>query len=389
MRTNTAADINTNWQLNGIVKPAHVNALTRSIIYDYVVTREMLDEWPNNEIDVDELLGGSKIRGVSGEYHVLINAAVPANKVLLFKADRAGSEGDADIHIHSLQGYSAKISGTEAHCHLWFHTTGSFGAVSLVSVGANTHVGAFDMEAGVNVPSGGEFIYERAISNLPESSDPGTVISKEMWLSNGSGSDQEEVLILYDETRGPTAAEAGARAQELLGKGLLPVLYTANTPTDPDSQGHISFSYLAHISMGCDLLFYDQWNSQYIKIKYNSTTGKYYQWGTEKIEDSGYVINAPDALSSSNPNVITNVTIFNTAAALIKRHFSPPLIYAVTQQGRTVEYYAQLEFTAHYADSTDLYRITWHVEAPSVHARITAVLDSENMQTEWSYTPTN
>ena len=386
MRTNTDVGINTNWQLNGIVKPEHVNALTRSIIYDYVVTREMLDEWPNNEIDVDELLGGNKIRGVSGEYHVLINAPVPANKVLKFKADSAGGEGDANIHIHSLQGYTAKITGTETRCHLWFHTTGTFGAITFLSVGASTHAGAFDLEDDVTVPTGGEFIYERALGDLPESSNTGTVIAQEMWLSNGG--EQEEVLIMYDESHGPSAKEAGARAQELVGKGLLPVLYTAHTPEDPDNPKHISFAYLAHIGMGCDLWFYDQNSHRYIIIKYNSTTGEYYQWSTYNIETLGEVVKAPDGLSASNPNVTTNRSIFDYAEGLIHRSLNPPLIYSVTQQGRTVEYYAQLEFVAHNADSTDLYRITWHVEAPSVHARITAVLDAENMATEWTYTPT-
>lgn len=386
MRTNTDVGINTNWQLNGIVKPEHVNALTRSIIYDYVVTREMLDEWPNNEIDVDELLGGNKIRGVSGEYHVLINAAVPANKVLRFKADSAGGEGDTNVHIHSLQGYTAKITGTEARCHLWFHTTGTFGAITFLSVGASTHVGAFDLEDDTTVPSGGEFIYERALGDLPESSNPGTVIAQEMWLSNGS--EQEEVLILYDESRGPSAKEAGARAQELLGKGLLPVLYTADTPEDPDNPKHISFAYLAHIDMSCDLRFYDRYGERWIVIKYNSLRGEYYQWSTSNIEDRGHTVKAPDGLSASNPNVTTNRSVFDYAEGLIHRDLNPPLIYSVTQQGRTVEYYAQLEFVAHNDGSTDLYRITWHIEAPSVHARITALLDAENMTAEWTYTPT-
>lgn len=386
MRTNTDASINTNWQLNGIVKPEHVNALTRSIIYDYVVTREMMDDVSDNEIDVDELLGGNKIRGVSGEYHVLINAPVPANKFLRFKADSVGNDGDANIHIHSLQGYKAKITGGESHCHLWFHTTGTFGAITLTGVGASTHVGAFDLDGTVTVPADGEFIYERAVGDLPESAAPGATVSQEMWLSNGSF-DPEEVLILYN-ANGPTAKEAGARAQELLGKGLLPVVYTANTPDNPDSKGHIAFAYLAYITMGCDLQFYDRWNNRWIIIKYNSVNHEYYTWATEQIEDRGHVVGAPDGLSASTPDIITNRSRFDAAEALIKRDLNPPLIYKVSQQGRTVEYYAQLEFVAHYDNSTDLYRITWHLEAPSVHARISAVLDSENNQVEWFYTPT-
>jgi hypothetical protein len=193
---------------------------------------------------------------------------------------------------------------------------------------------------------------------------------------------------MYDESHGPSAKEAGARAQELVGKGLLPVLYTADTPENPDNPKHISFAYLAHISMGCDLWFYDQNSHRYIIIKYNSTTGEYYQWSTYNIETLGDVVKAPDGLSASNPNVTTNRSIFDYAEGLIHRDLNPPLIFKVTQQGKTIEYYAQLEFVAHNDGETDLYRITWHVEAPSVKARITAYLDAENMVTEWTYTPT-
>lgn len=202
MRTNPAVDINTNWQINGIVKPGHVNALTRSIKYDYVVTAQML-EGKTGTVDVDELLGGNKINGTTGEVHVLINTMVPDNVVLHFPASSVGGPtGTLKVHVHTIGPFTASI-GTSGipYIHHYFHTHGPAEAVTFTSLPHNMHVGAFILTEPMELMAGASFIYEMALAELPflDEQRPGT-IAREAWMSNaiGGGGDDSGRLIIGD-----------------------------------------------------------------------------------------------------------------------------------------------------------------------------------------------
>lgn len=202
MRTNPAVDINTNWQINGIVKPNHVNALTRSIKYDYVVTAQML-EGKTGTVDVDELLGGNKINGTTGEVHVLINTMVPDNVVLFFPANSVGGpSGTLKVHVHTIGPFTASV-GTSGIPYIdhYFHTHGPAEAVTFTSIPRSMHVGAFIMAEPIELMAGGTFIYEMALAELPflDEQHPGT-IAREAWMSNavGGGGDDSGRLIIGD-----------------------------------------------------------------------------------------------------------------------------------------------------------------------------------------------
>lgn len=200
MRTNASADINTDWALNQIVKPGHVNALTRSIKYDYVVTAQML-EGKTLTVDVDELLGGNKINGTTGEVHVLINTMVPDNVELYFPANSVGSpSGTLKVHVHTIGPFTASVGSSGIpHIEHYFHTHGPAEAVTFTSLPLNMHVGAFILAAPMELMPGSSFIYEMALGELPflDKQYPGT-IARQAWMSNavGGGGGRSNVLKL-------------------------------------------------------------------------------------------------------------------------------------------------------------------------------------------------
>lgn len=202
MRTNTSADINTDWAINQIVKPGHVNALTRSIKYDYVVTAQML-EGKTGTVDVDELLGGNKINGTTGEVHVLINTMVPDNVELFFPANSVGGpSGTLKVHVHTIGPFTASV-GTSGIPYIdhYFHTHGPAEAVTFTSIPRSMHVGAFIMAEPIELMAGGTFIYEMALAELPflDEQHPGSIV-KQAWMSNavGGGGGSDSILRIFD-----------------------------------------------------------------------------------------------------------------------------------------------------------------------------------------------
>lgn len=189
MRTNSDVDISTEWKIEDIVKPAHLNALTGSVPFDYVVTPEML-EGKSGTVNVDMLLGGGKINATTGIVHVLINTVVPDTVTLLFPADSVGgASGTLDVHIHTVGPFHATF-GTSVIPYIshYFHTRGAAEAVTLEGVSRNMHVGAFIMESPLELPAGGIFEYEMALGELPVlGEDAAGTISKHAWMSNAIG----------------------------------------------------------------------------------------------------------------------------------------------------------------------------------------------------------
>jgi hypothetical protein len=202
MRTNAAVDINTDWQINGIVKPNHVNALTRSIKYDYVLTAQMLEDKTGN-VDVFDLLNLGINQGtlVPGDTHILINTPVPDDVVLKFPGNQAGPSGHFNIHIYALGAFKADCTGTSPMISFFFHTHGTSGAVTLLGLGADVYVGSFALESALVLPIHyASFTYEMALGELPTLPEMGGTIRKAAWMSNatGAGGDDSGRLIIGD-----------------------------------------------------------------------------------------------------------------------------------------------------------------------------------------------
>ena len=148
MKTNEKQNVKTDWAISGIVKPDHMNSLTRHVPYDYIITDKML-EGKDGSIDVDLLLnpanpdtgdeGGGMIHGRTGEYHVLINTPVPDNIILEFPARSIGDgEGELKVHVYAFGPYKARVtpgaSAPNPHITHYFHTAGEENAVTFYSL---------------------------------------------------------------------------------------------------------------------------------------------------------------------------------------------------------------------------------------------------------------
>lgn len=201
MRTNDASDIHDDWNLTSqkIVKPKHLNALTRSVQYDYVITGATL-EGKSGTVDVDELLGGNVVNGVTGECRILVNTNVPDNITLYFPADSVGGpSGTLKVHVYTVGPFKASLgqSGIPNIIH-YFHTHGEIEAVTLVNASHNMYVGSFVMASAVELGPGSSFTYEAALGALPVPASGATVaIMQKSWMTNGDIGVVPEVPITH------------------------------------------------------------------------------------------------------------------------------------------------------------------------------------------------
>lgn len=211
MKTNEKQNIKTDWAVSGIVKPDHMNSLTRHVPYDYIITDKML-EGLTGTVDVDLLLnpadpdagdeGGGMIHGRTGEYHVLINAPVPENVILQFPASSTGHlTGDLKVHVYAFGPYKARVSAGASSPNSsithYFHTAGDENAVSLYGVGYNTYVGSFDLPYGIELGQHYTFCYEKALGSIPSQPQAeNATIEHKAWMSNAI--DNGSVLRIFD-----------------------------------------------------------------------------------------------------------------------------------------------------------------------------------------------
>ena len=216
MLNNPDTGIRTDFTLDNPVKPANMNALAGSIQYDYVITSKML-EGKSGEVSVDELLGGNKIYGLTGEFHVLINTKVPDTITLTFKADSVGGPtGELKVHVHTNNSFIAKVTGTHPAVYFYFHTYGTEAFVTLMAVGNKTYVGSFRMPSGVTVQASATFIYELALDNLPSPISGHTaIIERQQWMSNGVGGGSGITICSY--------VDNGGNATNKSSKGVAPL----------------------------------------------------------------------------------------------------------------------------------------------------------------------
>lgn len=216
MKTNEKQNVKTDWAISGIVKPEHMNSLTRHVPYDYIITDTML-EGLTGSIDVDLLLnpadpdtgdeGGGMIHGRTGEYNVLINTPVPDDIILEFPAKSTGDgEGELKVHVYAFGPYKARVNpGTSApnpHITHYFHTAGEENAVTFYALAYNTYVGSFDTPYGIELGQHHTFYYEKALGDIPHQPQAqNAIIERKAWMSNavgGGGGGGGSVLRIFD-----------------------------------------------------------------------------------------------------------------------------------------------------------------------------------------------
>ena len=218
MRNNPGENIKIDWQINEIVKPGHVNALTKAIKYDYVVpadkvtTKSSLDEEPDNLYE----LCGSPAK-VAADISILINTTlgvalrgVHADESEyiagpLFKIDPSDfvSAGN-NVHIYALcngewGGFGIRVKGYRT---VLIHTSGRRNAAIFLpgserSPESDIYVGsAWDMDQINNTASRGGIIYEQTCDGKLPQGD----VTRDAWMSNavggGGGGGRPNVLKL-------------------------------------------------------------------------------------------------------------------------------------------------------------------------------------------------
>lgn len=206
MRTNPGANINTNWQINGIVKPAHVNALTKGIQYDYVVPAERVTQKNSLSDDPDDLYALCGMPPVADcDVSILINSTLGIDArtdvgdqedihgpLFKIKASEFVTEGHS-VHIYALcagqlGGYCLKVEGA-VRCGVYLHTSGEIGAVSFLSGSVRSYesgiwIGsAYDMNNIDNSTPRGRITYETSVDGKIAQGD----VIREPWMSNSVG----------------------------------------------------------------------------------------------------------------------------------------------------------------------------------------------------------
>lgn len=206
MRNNPGENIKIDWQINEIVKPGHINALTKAIKYDYVVTADKVTRKSSEEDEPGDLyeLCGSPAE-VAADISILINTTmgVTLRGVLeddseyivgpLFKIDPSDfvSSGKR-VHIYALcngpwGGFGIKVEGIG---DVYIHTSGKNNAAVFLpgserSSESDIFVGsAWDMDQIDNSASHGGIVYEQACDGkLPQGA-----ATREAWMSNSLAS---------------------------------------------------------------------------------------------------------------------------------------------------------------------------------------------------------
>lgn len=217
MRNNPGENIKIDWKINAIVKPGHVNALTKAIKYDYVVpadkvtTKSSLDEEPD---DLYELCGSPA--KVDADISILINTTLGVTlrgvhedeseyiAGPLFKIDPSDfvSTGN-NVHIYALcngewGGFGIRVKGYRT---VLIHTSGRRNAAIFLPGSERSHesdiyVGsAWDMDQINNTASRGGIIYEQTCDGKLPQGD----VTRDVWMSNavgGGGGGRSNVLKL-------------------------------------------------------------------------------------------------------------------------------------------------------------------------------------------------
>lgn len=207
MINNPTRDIHTDYAPNDVFRPAAANALTASVEYDYVITKERIDAFRAKHsytqadwMDVGALLW-EDYEGLGPAYptgrsaiHILINCHTTAEDRFAFHLwlNMLSSSGVTEVHVHSLSSYRSQ--GGSSALALYHHTLGTENCVLFDDAGMYRgkalYVGSFACTSGTAIwQSGAPFVYERCLSGeVPHGSLYEAVdVRQEPWMSNRGG----------------------------------------------------------------------------------------------------------------------------------------------------------------------------------------------------------
>lgn len=224
MINNPSRNIHTDYVVNDVFKPKDANALAMSIPFDFVITKERVDEYreahgltQSDWMDVGELLWENDANpdytcGGRVGAHILINFHTTIEDRFNFGGALQGLQ-TSEVHIHSLSSYRA----TGTYLNVFFHTHGTENYALFDEAGGvffrakPLHVGSFMLwDNGSGYPqwhSGAPFVYEQCIEGpVPTggSGEPNVIVTQENWLSNGignggsGGSGSHAIAVLLD-----------------------------------------------------------------------------------------------------------------------------------------------------------------------------------------------
>lgn len=208
MINNPVRNIHTDYVANDVFKPKDANALAMSIPFDFVITKERVDEYREKHgytqetwMDVGALLWEDYddtpdyTCGGRTAVHILINLHTTIEDRFDFGSWLTSLASNIqEVHIHSLSSYRAK----GASLNIFYHTHGTKNFVlfddSNLYRSRPLHVGSFALwyGEGVGYPQwhfGAPFIYEQCVDGpLPEGNAGEPIeVKQENWLSNGVG----------------------------------------------------------------------------------------------------------------------------------------------------------------------------------------------------------
>ena len=261
MLNNPPRHLHTDYAVDDVLKTMDANTMVQSGPYDYVITKERVDEyrdkygytqadwmdvgnllWEDYQETPDYTCGGR--RAIS----IFINYQTTVEDRFYFGGWLTSLVATIEVHVYSLSSYRAK--GTTLN--MFYHTSGTENYVlfddSSLYRGSPIHVGSFALHYdGSNYPqwhATAPFIYERCIEGpLPTggSGEIGVIVKQENWLSNGVGGRKNLITIgwvyedTYDEstgawtidTRNPSSDEFIEKLDELLSNDIVPfVMYS-------------------------------------------------------------------------------------------------------------------------------------------------------------------
>lgn len=224
MRTNPGANINTDWQINGIVKPEHVNALTKAIKYDYVIPADKIVTRSEREEEPDDLyeLCGSPEK-VDADVAILINSTVGVISLVtisdvpyitgpLFKI-KAGDfvTDNHTVHIYSIGSgsfgaYGIKVESS-ARTSVYLHTSGEMNAAYFLAGSVRSTYGSIlvgsarNMNVINNSYQYGGVSYEMAVDGELPPEGAYSSVGQRPWMSNaigGGGGGSDGILRIFD-----------------------------------------------------------------------------------------------------------------------------------------------------------------------------------------------
>ena len=327
MRNNPGENIKTDWQINEIVKPGHVNALTKAIKYDYVVTadkvtkKSSLDDEPDDlyelcgspaEVDADisiliNTTMGVTLRGVSGDDSEYIVGP-------LFKIDPSDFVSSShSVHIYALcngvwGGFGIKVEGYRT---VLIHTSGKRNAAIFLPGSerrseSGIYVGsAWDMDQIDNSAPRSGIVYEQTCDGKLPQGD----VTHSAWMSNAVGGGSDGILRIFD-----TVAKKNQGLQYMrmvLGNDILAEVTGQDLKVGP--RGSISDAYQTVPGLG-----YNKDRSAFIDMSEMSGID-WTTWFTADME--GYRIwgNSRDYWDVTNP--YTEMAI-DTASMVIGRVYA-------------------------------------------------------------------